>query len=227
MARCCVESGREPAWETTPGTTAFKQVEAGSYYVEEITPADGYLPDTTQYRGQEKTRYYVTFRYGKENEAVMLRQEQAKGDTNSLTIDDANGSHDIFSGDFVWKQAAQFVKLENKNTDTEQKPLRAGFSIYRLGSLAVVAKGEIAPEGTVWTAADMEKFSSYDFTQEKTALVYKRQSEPWSDGDERWLAATGERPDKYRVTEMWSDENGYFCTPQLPTGQYILVDSRL
>ncbi|MCI8402985.1 MAG: hypothetical protein HFI38_13000 [Lachnospiraceae bacterium] len=221
----CVESGREPAWETTPGTTAFKQVEAGSYYVEEITPADGYLPDTTQYRGQEKTRYYVTFRYGKENEAVMLRQEQAKGDTNSLTIDDANGSHDIFSGDFVWKQAAQFVKLENKNTDTEQKPLRAGFSIYRLGSLAVVAKGEIAPEGTVWTAADMEKFSSYDFTQEKTALVYKRQSEPWSDGDERWLAATGERPDEYRVTEMWSDENGYFCTPQLPTGQYILVET--
>jgi len=221
----CIESGKEPAYEETPGKTAFRQVELGSYYISEITPADGYLLDTTEHRGDELTRYPVTFTYTAETEAVVLRAETAQDDGNSLTLDDGMPTHDVYSGDFVQKQAAQFVKLEDLNIDAEKDPLQAGFSIYRLETLSGVADGRIAPRGDVWTKADMQSFLTYDFTHEETALLYKRQSEGWTEADRKWLTATGERANEYRVVEMFSDENGYFCTPELPVGQYILIET--
>lgn len=222
----CIESGKEPATTATPGQTGFAQVVLGKYYVSEIVPADGYLPDTTDHRGDELTKYYVTFTYKGETEPVIVRDERAQDDDNNLTMDDELDTPDIYSGDFVQKQAAQFVKLEDLNSDTEKLPIEgAGFSIYRLDSLSGVVDGTIQPDGEVWTTGDMDKFIDYDFSEEQTALLYKRDSEAWTDADTAWLVPTGVRPNEYVVGEMFSDEDGYICTPELPYGQYILVET--
>lgn len=223
--RRCIESGKEPKRIATPGETNFQQVELGRYYICEITPPDGYLPDTADHRGAEIKRYSVTFAWNPNVQMVVARTEEAGGDGNQLALDDGSTSHDIYSGDFVEKQAAQFVKLEDKETDTEKDPIRVGFSLYRLDTLAGVKSGEITPDGAAWTKNDMRKFADYDFRPEQTALLYKRSSETWTEADRNWLTATGERANEYRVGEMFSDENGYFCTPELPMGQYILVET--
>ena len=220
----CIESGKEPALVKTPGSTNFQQVELGRYYVAEISPADGYLLDTTQHRGSEPQKYYVTFRYSDESEHVVLRGENASDADNNLTMDDASESKDIYSGDFVKKQAAQFIKLEDLSTETGKEPIEAGFSIYLLSDLSGVKDGTIAPAGEEWTKRDIATLKGYDFSSEQTAIVYKRPTEAWTDGDRAWLEATG-TPSQYRVKEMWSDENGYFITPELPYGQYVLVET--
>lgn len=221
----CLLSGKEPKLLDTPGQTSFQQIELGRYYVSEISPPSGYLPDTTDYRGEELTRYPVTLGSQSDTERVLLRRETAKDDRNLLTLDDQNNTHDIYSGDFVCKQAAQFIKLDNAAGDSEKLPLRAGFSLYRIDTLACVQDGTVSPGGSAWTRDDMEKFAGYDFSVESTALLYKRSSEAWTEADRQWLIATGDRTNEYRVGEMFSDENGYFCTPELPAGQYILIET--
>lgn len=221
----CLVSGKEPKLLDTPGQTSFQQIELGRYYISEITPPDGYLPDTTSHRGEELTRYPVTFTSQSDTEAVLLRQETAKDDANLLVLDDRINTHDIYSGDFVKKQAAQFIKLDNTAGDSEKLPLCAGFSLYRIDTLSGVQDHTIVPDGSAWTKDDMEKFLNYDFHAESTALLYKRSTEAWTEADRQWLAATGSRENEYRVKEMFSDENGYFCTPELPIGQYILIET--
>ncbi|MCI9072395.1 MAG: hypothetical protein HFH80_06225 [Lachnospiraceae bacterium] len=221
----CIESGKAPAYIKTPGRTNFQQVELGRYYIEEISPAQGYLPDTTEYRGVEPQRYNVTFAYSNESEHVVLRRENASHADNLLSMDDGSDSRDVYSGDFVMKQAAQFVKMEDLHTGTEKEPLIAGFTIYRLGDLSGVKSGAIAPKGDVWTKADLQTLKSYDFTGEQAATLYRRTTEAWTEGDRAWLEPTGVK-NQYRVKEMWSDEeSGYFVTPQLPYGQYVLVET--
>lgn len=225
----CFESGKDSSFEKTPGSTAFRQVELGKYYIREVTPSKGYLPDNTDHRGTEAARYNVTFTYEDETKAVVLRDQMAKDDDNNLTMDDEDISHNVYSGDFVGKQAARFVKLDDFENDSEGRPLEgAGFSIYLLNSLSRVMNGEIMPlNGETWTRADMERqiFGSYDFSKEQTAIVYKRQSETWTEGDTRWLEATGEHANEYRVKEMFTDVEGCFVTPELPYGQYILIET--
>ena len=221
----CIESGKAPKLIATPGETNFQQVELGRYYIAEITPPDGYLPDTTDHRGEEMKRYPVTFAWDADIQMVVMRTEKAGDDDNQLTLDGGSNSSYIYSGDFVKKQSAQFVKLEDQETDTEKNPIQAGFSLYRIDTLAGVQNGEITPAGTAWTKNDMKQFIDYDFRSERTALLYKRSSEAWTEADRAWLVPTGERANEYQVGEMFSNENGYFCTPELPVGQYILVET--
>ena len=223
--RRCLLSGKEPQKIATPGRTNFQQVELGSYYVSEITPPEGYLPDTATHRGEERSRYPVTFLPGPDSQLVLTREERAGEDPNLLTLDQDLYTHDLYSGDFVQKQAARFIKLDDAAGDTEKLPLYAGFSIYRIDTLSAVREGAIVPDGSVWSKSDMTKFSHYDFSAEATAVLYKRDSEAWTQADESWLEPTGVREREYRVTEMFSDEDGYFCTPELPYGQYILVET--
>ena len=222
----CIDTGKEPGLIRTPGSTNFQQMEMGKYYVAEITPADGYLMDTDGYRGDGLKKYYVTFtNTDTPGQHVVLRDEEAASDGNNLSIDDAYSSKDIYSGDFVKKQAAQFVKMEDQNTGTEKEPLEAGFKIYRLAELSGVKSGAIAPKGDVWTKNDIQTLKNYDFSGEQTAVLYKRSMDAWSDGDKAWLEETGV-PNQYRVKEMWSGkDDGYFVTPQLPYGQYVLIES--
>ena len=60
---------------------------------------------------------------------MVLRGENASDADNNLTMDDASESKDIYSGDFVKKQAAQFIKLEDLSTETGKEPIEAGFSM--------------------------------------------------------------------------------------------------
>ena len=225
----CIESGKEAATTDTPGVTAFRQVELGKYYISEITEKDGYLTDTTEHRGDELAKYYVTFTYKTETEAVILRDEVAKDDDNNLTMDDDNNTHNVYSGDFVEKQATQFIKMDDLENDSEGIVIEgAGFKIYRIDALTGVVNGTIQPmNGESWTKADMDQFISYDFTNEQTALLYKRDSEAWTVGDTAWLDPTGERENEYTVAEMFTDENGYFITPELPYGQYVLIETTI
>jgi len=220
----CIASGKEPAYIKTPGSANFQQVELGRYYIAEISPAEGYLLDTTDHRGGEPQKYYVTFTYTNESEHVVLRRESASDADNNLAMDDASDSKDVHSGDFIKKQAAQFIKLEDLSTETGKEPIEAGFSIYLISDLSGVRNGTIAPAGDEWNKKDIATLKGYDFSGEQTAIVYKRGTEVWTDGDKAWLEATGV-PNQYRVKEMWSNENGYFITPELPYGQYVLVET--
>lgn len=222
----CITSGKEPALIRTPGSTNFKQIESGKYYIAEVSPAYGYLPDTEDHRGSEATKYYVTFTHSNTpGQHVILRDESAAADDNNLSIDDTLDTKDIYSGDYVMKQAAQFVKMEDLSTGTEMAPLKAGFTIYRINELAGVKAGTIAPKGDVWTKKDVDTFKRYDFSGDQAATLYKRTTDTWTDGDKEWLEATGV-PNQYRVKEMWSgEEDGYFITPELPFGQYVLIET--
>lgn len=222
----CITSGNDPALIRTPGSTNFKQIEAGKYYIAEISPAYGYLPDMEDHRGDEVKKYNVTFTHNNTpGQHVILRDESAAADDNNLNIDDTLDTKDIYSGDYVMKQAAQFVKMEDLSTGTEMAPLKAGFTIYRISELTGVKTGAIAPKGDVWTKKDVDTFKRYDFSGDQAATLYKRLSDTWTDGDRAWLEATGV-PNQYRVKEMWSGEDdGYFITPELPFGQYVLIET--
>lgn len=165
---------------------------------------------------------------------IVTRDETAANDVNNLTMDDTLGDHAIYSGDFVKKQAAKFIKLRDWYVDTEKYPeAGAGFKIYLINDLAQVKDGTIAPQnGEHWTQADIARyFYDYDFDVEKTAKVYKRQTEDWTAGDTAWLEKATDRTEDgwtntlYRVGEMFSDSQGYFETPELPFGQYVLVQT--
>lgn len=165
---------------------------------------------------------------------IVTRDETAAGDDNNLTMDDTLGDHAVYSGDFVQKQAAKFIKVRDWYVDTEKYPEEgAGFKIYLINDLAQVKDGTIVPQnGEHWTQPDIARyFYDYDFDVEKTAKVYKRQTEAWTAGDTAWLVkATDTTEDGYtdtlyRVGEMITDKNGYFETPELPFGQYVLVQT--
>lgn len=222
----CALSGKDPALTVTPGKTNFQQVEIGKYYVAEITPAEGYQLDTDGHRGSEVKKYYVTFtNTNTPGQHVVLRDETAASAGNNLSMDDNLNTKDIYSGDYVMKQAAKFVKMEDLSTSTEMEPLEAGFTLYRLSDLSGVKSGIIAPKGDVWSKRDIQTLKYYDFSADQAATLYKRANDTWTDGDKAWLEATGV-PNQYRVKEMWSDkEDGYFVTPELPYGQYVLIET--
>jgi uncharacterized surface anchored protein len=186
---------------------------------------------------------------------VVTRDEVAANDNNNLTLDDTlNTDHAIYSGDFSKKQAAGFIKVLDTDTNTEKTPEKgAGFKLYLISDLQGVKDGTIKMKDgeTVWTNKDFGQnlgsynaFSDYDFDTETTAKVYKRTTETWTDGDTAWLVKAsagatalaglgttiqpggdGYTDTLYYVGEMFSDDNGYFVTPELPYGQYVLVQT--
>ena len=204
------------AYLDTPGKTAFGDLELGSYYIQEITPSEGYLPD--------KTKYEITFTYKDQMVKVEVRDETAKDDKNTLTIDDTSSSKTVYSGEFVKKQGIQFVKTSDNAYQTELKPIEgAGFSAYLISELSGVKSGKIQPVNESWGAEDLLTFYDYDFSEEPKAVLYKRKSEPWTAGDTKWLKSLGGC--KYEVTEMFTDENGRIETPELPYGTYVIVET--
>ena len=207
---------KEISYTDTPGKTLFGDLELGKYYIREITASEGYLPD--------KTKYDVTLVYKDQNVKVEVRNEVAAEAENTLTVDDGSDSKTVYSGDFVKKQGIQFVKTSDNAYQTELKPLKgAGFSIYLINDLSAVKKGELQPVNGTWGEADILSFYDYDFTKESRAMLYKRKSEPWTAGDEKWLTSLGEN--KYEVSEMFTDSDGRIETPELPYGTYVVVET--
>lgn len=210
--------GGTVAYENTPGRTVFGDLELGKYYIREITPAQGYMLD--------ETRYDVTFTYKNQTTRVEVRSEAAKDAENTLTVDDASGSHAVYSGDYVIKQGVQFVKTSDNAYQTELSAIEgAGFSVYLIRDLLGVKDGTITPVNGLWGSDDIMAFYEYDFAGEQRAVLYKRTGqEQWTDGDRKWLVPAGEGG-RYQTAEMFTDKDGRIETPELPYGTYVIVET--
>ena len=66
--------------------------------------------------------YPVTFTYKNQMTKVEVRNEKACDADNTLTADDKNHSHTVFSGDYVIKQGIGFRKTSDNAYDTELSP---------------------------------------------------------------------------------------------------------
>lgn len=204
------------AYEETPGKTVFGDLELGKYYIKEITPSKGYMLD--------ETPYDVTFTYKDQMVKVEVRDEEAKDADNTLHMDDEAFVKTVYSGDYVIKQGIQFVKTSDNTYQTELKPIEgAGFKVYLISDLSGVKEGEITPIGATWDSDDVMTFYDYDFSQENSAVLYKRSDETWTQGDEKWLENI--EGDFYRVKEMFTDSDGRIETPELPYGTYVIAET--
>ena len=198
------------------GQIRFDNLELGKYYIKELTPPDGYMLDETVYE--------VTISYHGQDIKVVERDETAADDENGLTVDDANTSHDIYSGDYVIKQGVQFIKTSDDNNGTNLELIEgAGFSVYLITDLSGVQNGTITPVNGSWGEEDVLTFYDYDFTGESKAKLYKRSNETWTAGDTKWLKSLG--GNLYEVKEMFTDVDGYIATPELPFGTYVIVET--
>ena len=217
-SRHIAEPGKEIAYTDTPGKTLFGDLELGRYYIKEITPSQGYMLD--------EAVYPVTFTYKEQVVKIETREETANQAQNELTADDDRVTEIVYSGDYVNKQGVRFLKTSDNTWQTELRPIPgAGFCVYLIRDLSGVKSGQITPLGDSWTADDILTFYDYDFTKEKTATIYKRTGhESWTEGDTLWLRA-GEGPGEYTVGEMFTDEDGYIETPELPYGTYVVVET--
>ncbi|MBS6395869.1 MAG: hypothetical protein KH452_01775 [Clostridiales bacterium] len=213
--------GGDIQYKDTPGEFSFYNIELGSYILKEKTASEGYMLD--------ETAYYLTFTYEDETQRVVLREESAAEDKNTLTIDDGDQGHEvIYTGDHVQKKAFSIIKTSDNQFQTELVPVEgAGFSVYLISELQGVRDGSLKPlVGNKWTDLDLKSFYDYDFTKEQTATVYKRKYETWTRNDLKWLAPIPDGQDnEYRVKEMFTDKKGAFTSPELPYGTYVVAET--
>lgn len=203
------------------GMFSFDQIELGKYTLKEVKASEGYMLD--------ETTYFLTFTWDDETQRVILRDETARSDRNTLTMDDADSGHEkIYTGDYVQKKAFSLIKTSDNQYQTELIPVKnAGFTVYLVSELAGVRNRHLQPEnGKTWSADDIRQFYDYDFTGERAATVYKRNMETWTEGDRRWLASvSGGKANEYLVKEMFTDEKGALVSPELPFGTYVVVET--
>ena len=107
----------------------------------------------------------------------------------------------------VKKQAFQLIKISEDGEQTETDLLAgAGFKVYLISSLAGVKDGTLKPSnGEKFVPED---FIGYDFSKEETASYY-------------------ENGEKVITEEMFSDETGYVLSPELPYGEYVVIESTI
>lgn len=199
----------------------FSDIEAGKYLLKQKKASKGYMLDETSYK--------LSFVYDDETQRVILRQESAKDDLNTLKIDDTEESREtIYVGSHVQKHAFSIEKSfkEEKGQELLNKA-GAGFSIYLISDLQKVKDGSITPKnGKTWSSADISTFYDYDFSEEETAKVYKRMVERWTDADRKWLSSIKNgNTNEYGVKEMFTDVQGKITSPELPYGMYLLIET--
>lgn len=204
-----------------PGGFSMEGLELGAYTLREVKAGDGYMLD--------ETVYHLTFTYEDETQRVILRDETASQDANTLTADDLDQGHEkIYTGDYVQKQAFSLVKTSDNQFQTELVPVQgAGFTVYLISKLAGVREGSLTPvNGQSWSEQDIGNFYDYDFSGECPAVVYKRELERWTDGDRKWLQPVdGGAANQYQVKEMFTDVSGKLVSPELPYGTYVVVET--
>lgn len=105
----------------------------------------------------------------------------------------------------VKKQAFQLIKVSEDGEQTETDLIAgAGFKVYLISNLKGVKDGSVKPsDGSAFSADD---FITYDYTQDETASYY-------------------ENGEKINVPELFTDEKGYLCSPELPYGEYVVFES--
>ncbi len=162
----------------TNGTLTYENIEIGRYYVKEITPPEGYLKD--------ETKYEINMNYEGETVAHLTREK---------TVIEQ-----------IKKQAFKIKKVSSNSSSTELPPLlNAGFKIYLIKDIEGVKNGTIKPSNNgQYIATD---FIGYDFSKERTALDYSRNTE-------------GER-----IPEIYSDKEGNVTSPELAYGKYVIIES--
>ena len=107
----------------------------------------------------------------------------------------------------IKKQAFQLIKISDDGSQTETELLEgAGFKVYLISELSKVKDGTLKPDnGTEFVPQD---FIGYDFSKEETASYYQN----------------GE---KIQTEEMFTDKKGYLCSPELPYGKYVCIESTI
>lgn len=105
----------------------------------------------------------------------------------------------------VKKQAFQLIKISEDGEQTETDLVAgAGFKVFLISNLSGVKDGTFKPsEGSAFTATD---FITYDYSKDETASYY-------------------ENGNKVIVPELFTDEKGYLCSPELPYGDYVVFES--
>lgn len=187
---------KEIEYLNTPGKSGFYDIRLGITSV--VDETSYYIKETKAAEGYllDESIYTVTFKSDETKKII-------KAET-------------ISSMEQVKKAAIPFVKLDYTKGQTELKGLAgAQFNIYLIKDLQGAKD---------WKEGDLEFFEHYDFSNDKTATVY--QTDNWSEGDKLWLEKTGEKENQYRVKTMVSDKDGRFVTPQLPYGNYVLVETK-
>lgn len=112
---------------------------------------------------------------------------------------------DVTVMETIKKQAFQLIKISEDGDQTETDLLEgAGFKVYLISSLSGVKDGTLKPsDGENFVPED---FIGYDFSGEETASYY-------------------ENGKKIVTKEMFSDKTGYVLSPELPYGEYVVVES--
>lgn len=105
----------------------------------------------------------------------------------------------------VKRQAFQILKISEDGEQTEANLVEgAGFQIYLISNLLGVRDGSLKPgNGSAFLSED---FVDYDFSREETASYYE-------DGK------------KINVPELFTDRNGYMKSPEIPYGDYVVIES--
>lgn len=105
----------------------------------------------------------------------------------------------------VKKQAFELIKISEDGEQTETDLVEgAGFKIFRISQLSGVKDGTLKPSnGSSFTPED---FIGYDYSKDQTASYYENGKEIF-------------------VDELFTDEKGYLCSPELPYGTYVVFES--
>lgn len=105
----------------------------------------------------------------------------------------------------VIKQAFELIKISEDGEQTETDLVEgAGFKIFRISQLSGVKDGTLTPSnGSSFT---LENFIRYDYSEDQTASYYENGKEIF-------------------VDELFTDEKGYLCSPELPYGTYVVFES--
>lgn len=106
----------------------------------------------------------------------------------------------------VKKQAFQLIKISEDGEQTETDLVEgAGFKVFLISSLAGVKDGNLKPgNGSTYSADD---FIGYDYSGDETASYY-------------------ENGKKVNVPELFTDSTGYLSNPELPYGEYVVLNLR-
>lgn len=213
------------------GTCSFENLYLGSYYIRErqkgqtledgkkLSYAKGYLLD--------ETVYPVTLPYEGETVADVHREVHSNKEQ-------------------VIKAKAVFEKVESAAGQGNISYLEgAGFTLYRIDRLGRREAFLKNPDGSYDEKSIREAYlvenygqgtPKYDFRGEEEAIatLYMRDTSMREDTKGYWQSGKADLDmgkllplggGRYRVAELFSDEDGQVTTPYLPYGQYLVVET--
>ncbi|MDR0851591.1 MAG: Cys-Gln thioester bond-forming surface protein [Clostridiales Family XIII bacterium] len=111
------------------GKLIFTKIFPAKYYLQEISPAEGYLLDPTKYE------FDAT--HNGTDPAITVHRDMSEQ---------------------VKKQAFELIKIGTDPEATETELLEAGFSVFLISALSKVKDGTLAPSDTDWASSDFKGY---------------------------------------------------------------------